>query len=105
MAPDALSRAGRVLLLLGIAYATARVVSRAVFPRGASNDDSKGAVRFVHVPKTGGAAVVLHLRRRHGCPAMDGGGHDITERDALARSQLPIIVLREPLERLNSAFE
>ena len=102
---DPLASAGYCLALLVVGVPLFDLASRHLLPRGPSNDDSSGAVRFVHVPKTGGGAVVTHLRLRGGCPAMDGGGHDVTERTALERSQVPLIVLREPLSRLQSAFE
>ena len=101
----ALGRAGPLLLLLGVAFLCHQYVSDLLPGRRPSNDDSSGAVRLVHIPKTGGAAIVTHLRVNRACPAMDGGGHEVTEATALARSQTPLIVLREPLERLQSAFE
>eukprot|EP00322_Chrysochromulina_rotalis_P003213 CAMPEP_0115831696 /NCGR_PEP_ID=MMETSP0287-20121206/2273_1 /TAXON_ID=412157 /ORGANISM="Chrysochromulina rotalis, Strain UIO044" /LENGTH=304 /DNA_ID=CAMNT_0003285053 /DNA_START=26 /DNA_END=942 /DNA_ORIENTATION=- len=105
MARDALSSAGRLLVALIFSYPLVQLARDRLAPHSPSNDDSNGAVRFVHIPKTGGAAVVTHLRKQRACPAMDGGGHDVSEATALARNQVPIIVLREPHGRLQSAFE
>lgn len=105
MPQNPLGGAGYFLLLIGLAYLLTPFVSKLLPHQWPSNEDSSGAARLVHVPKTGGAAIVNHLRSHRACPAMDGGGHEATEATALAHGQMPLIVLRDPLARLHSAFE
>ena len=60
---------------------------------------------FVHVPKAGGTAVENCILR--GCPDLEGEGtgHAVTESAAMADARRPVLILRQPLERLRSAFE
>ena len=60
---------------------------------------------FVHVPKAGGTAIENCILR--GCADIEGEGtgHAVTESVAMADGRWPVIILRQPLERLRSAFE
>ena len=59
---------------------------------------------FVHLPKAGGTAVENCILRS--CPDMagEGTGHAVTESAAVADGRKPVLIFREPLARLRSAF-
>uniref|UniRef100_A0A7S0NQF8 Sulfotransferase domain-containing protein n=1 Tax=Calcidiscus leptoporus TaxID=127549 RepID=A0A7S0NQF8_9EUKA len=75
--------------------------------RGTRRERQNERARFalVHIPKTGGQA--FRLLARHACDnaiAVEAKAHSTVESHVLARGQEPILILREPLERLASAF-
>jgi hypothetical protein len=62
---------------------------------------------LVHIPKTGGQSLRKLL---HGGQCADSlihegaNAHELTESRVIAAGKRPIVILREPLERLHSAF-
>ena len=65
---------------------------------------------FVHVPKTGGISLRELLSSPGGRDCLDlahegSRAHELKESQALAARKSPVVILREPLERLSSAFE
>ena len=60
---------------------------------------------FLHVPKAGGQSARRHLASCTGAVELEADAHVTSESMVLARGQRPLVVLREPLDRLRSAYE
>eukprot|EP00965_Chrysotila_dentata_P256874 6212702-Pleurochrysis_carterae.AAC.1 len=100
----------RWLVAVALTTLTWLVAREAVGKSASMHQRNKRArFRFVHIPKTGGLAFRTELSRPGSCSAIDFNSarreHADLESNVIAAGKRPILVLREPLARLHSAFQ